>query len=198
MLKNIIKKYKITHYIDNESIEKNNFKHKYGSFDIVYKLISKSGGDIFENGMFQILTFKKVDLWTNLITETYFDEFRNQLVCFAITWQGCLLAVNEDNTSIFLFDPATCEYFELEETSLEDFFKTVFFEVEDELIYVEGFRNSLQFLKLNILDSEKSIAHKTSLFLGGEDVLENLEVIDSEVLWDMQIQIAEGLNEIPN
>lgn len=196
MLKNILKKYKVTHYIENQKTIKKDFLDEFDSFKNCFSLISKYGGYIIENGMFQIYNFEKASKWTNLITKSYFPEFKDTLFCFAVTWQGCILAINDKDDSIYLFDPATCEYFAMEEVSLEDFMTEIFLENEDDIIYSEDFLNTMTHLKKETLDSECSVTHKVSLFLGGEDKFENLEIIDTEVMWDLQIQIAEGINEI--
>ena len=128
MIRNIIKKHPITHNLNNENISKKEFLNDYPFFKSIFPLIKKHGGDIFENGLFHIFTFSKANHWTKLITENYFPELKNTLFCFAITWQGCILAINEEDNTIFLFDPATCEYFAIEDTSLEEFFDSVFFD----------------------------------------------------------------------
>ncbi|KAA1247220.1 hypothetical protein [Aquimarina sp. RZ0] len=198
MLKNIQKKYVITHFNDNNKIKKKDFLNEYNSFGFAYELLMKNGGDVFENGLFQILTFQNAYKWTNLITTNYFPEFKYKLFCYAMTWQGCILAVNEENDTIYIFDPATCEYFAMEDTSLNDFLSEEFLENEDEIIYSDDFKLSLSFMNIEELDSAFCIAHKISLFLGGEDQIENQEIIDTEVMWDLQIQIAESINEIPD
>ena len=193
----IEEKYSNYKTLSNEKINEEDFKEKYPSFIFMYTFISEHGGKIFEKGMFQFFSFQNAFKWTKLISHEYFAEFKNQLFCFAITWQGCIIAVDKNNQSIHLFDPATCEYFALEDTSIKNFLQDEFIEIEDEIIYPEDFNNSLSYLKIENLNSEKSIGHKVSLFLAGEDSFENLEVIDTEVMWDLQIQIAEGINEIP-
>ncbi len=197
MLEQINKKYNILKILPNEAISKADFEEEYQSFDFLYGFIAENGGKIYENGMLQFFSFQKALKWTKLVTNNYFTELKNQIFCFGITWQGCILAVDKDNQSIYLFDPATCEYFALEDTSIEKFFKYDFVEIEDEVIYPEDFRESLSYLKINNLDSDKSVGYKISLFLGGEDNFENLEIADTEVMWELQIQIAEGINETP-
>ena len=198
MLSNLKKKYTVTHYLNNEDIQKKNFYDEYPDFNSVFPLIKKYGGYVFENGLFHIFTFSKAYHWTELITKNYFPELKNSLFCFAITWQGCVLAINDKDEAIYLFDPASCEFFALEETSLEEFFDTVFLDNEDEIIYAEDFLNSMKYLKRSILDSEFSIAHKISLFMGGKDEFENLEVINTEVMWELQIQLAEAIDDLPD
>ena len=198
MLGNIKKKYTITHYINNEDITKKEFLNSYSDFEDIFPLLKTLGGNIFNNGIFQIFTFEKAYHWTNLITKTYFPELKNSLFCFAITWQGCILAIDDEDNSIYLFDPATCEYFAIENTSLDEFLETEFLENEEEIIYPEDFLNSMSFLNRKVLDSEFSISHKVSLFLGGKDEFENLEVINTEVMWELQIQLAEAIDEIPD
>lgn len=198
MLKAIKNKYQVSELLTNEGVTRKQFEDEYPLFSFVYNLIDKDGGEVFAHGIFQIFTFQKALKWTGLITNNYFTEFRYKLFCFAVTWQGCILAVNDSNDAIYLFDPATCEYFALEDISLKKFLEEEFLRIEEEIVYPEDFRNTMSFLEIRNLDSNQSIAHKISLFLGGKDAFENLEIVDTEVMWDLQIQIAEGIEEMPS
>ena len=46
------------------------------------------------------------------------------------------------------------------------------------------------------LPFDQSIGYKVPLHLGGEDGVHNMELIDTEVLWDLQYQIASRINEL--
>ena len=46
------------------------------------------------------------------------------------------------------------------------------------------------------LPFDQSIGYKVPLYLGGESCVHNMELIDTEVLWDLQYQIASRINEL--
>ena len=47
------------------------------------------------------------------------------------------------------------------------------------------------------LDTWNAAASRIPLFLGGEDSLENMEVSDMEVYWDMTDQLWEAVKDLP-
>ena len=53
-------------------------------------------------------------------------------------------------------------------------------------------------MKFNLIQFDKSIGHIIYLHLGGQDDVDNLEIVDTEVLWELQIEIANRINEIPD
>ena len=162
-------------------------------------LISEYGGQVFNNGLLKIHTFDMVSKWTALLTHSYFkNELENQqLICFASNWQGCMYCVNKENTTLTYFDPATCEFFSADEISLSDFFDSILIDGEYDIIFEEYYNEAATHLKFDNLDYKQSIGHKTYLHLGGEDSIDNLEAVDTFVLWELQVQIAERINN-PN
>ena len=46
------------------------------------------------------------------------------------------------------------------------------------------------------LPFDQSIGYKVPLYLGGENCVHNMELIDTEGLWDLQYQTASRINEL--
>ena len=197
MLEAVQKKYGVTGRVPNQEVPELDFVNQDKAFAFVYPLLKDHGGEIYAHGLFHMLTFEGALKWNELMTAEYFSDLNNQLYCFAITWQGCVMAINLANDEVYLFDPATAEYFSIEDTSLAEFWGESFHEIEHEAFYPEDFQATLSALGLRSVPENQGIGHKISLFLGGKDEMENLELIDTEVLWETQIQIAETINEIP-
>ena len=182
----------------NEILKKSEFEILKPDFGFLYELYKNFGGTTFSNGLLRIHTFESSNKWTDLLTNKYYKEFSGKLYCFAFNWQGCMFCINSSNTELFIFDPATCEYFSLENANIEDFFNSIIFDYDDETFITDYFNETLQHLEMNQIEFKNSFGHRKPLFLGGIDDVENYEVIDTEVLWDLQIQIAENINEIPD
>lgn len=199
-MKKFLEKYSYSYSEPNQNINKETFKDEYKAFSFIYDLIYQYGGDVFNKGLFKIHTFEYIQKWTNLITKNYFKkEIEGQeLICFASNWQGCMYCVNSENNLITYFDPATCDFFSADNTSITNFFDDVLVDGEYDIIFDDYFKDVIRYLKINKLNYDESIGHKIFLHLGGEDSIENLEIINTEVLWDLQIQIAERINEIPD
>ncbi|GHV96548.1 hypothetical protein AGMMS50293_28680 [Spirochaetia bacterium] len=196
-MKKFIEKYKITNKIDNKIIRKEYFIKNYGKeLYFLYDIILNYGGNIFDNGLFKIHTFEYTDKWTKLLS-TYFEKEINPFkkVCFASNWQGVMYCVDYKNENITYFDPATCEYFNAE-FSLNDLFEDILINGEYDIIFEEYWKEAYNFMKIKKLDYKNSIGHKKYLHLDGKDNVKNLEIVNTEVLWEMQIQIAEKINNI--
>lgn len=189
-----INKYQITEEVINKQILKVDFDKNV----FLFNLIKDYGGKIFNKGLFKIHTFEMVSKWTNVLSQEYFkDELKDvSYFCFGSNWQGCMYCINKKNNLIIYFDPATCEFFESEDTSIEDFFNSVLVDGEYDIIFEEYFEEVYKYLELDKINYEESIGHKVYLHLGGEDDKNNLEIVNTEVLWDLQIQIANKINEI--
>lgn len=181
----------------NQSNEWESFITK---FDFIITLFEKHSGTTFGNGIFRIHTQSSSIKWSNLLANEYFkDELdETDLICFGFNWQGIMYCINSKNDTIIYFDPATCDFFKAEDISINDFFDNVLLDPDYDLLSVDYYNEAMRFLKIKNLNFNDSIGHKIYLHLGGEDEVSNLEVIDTEVLWDTQIQVAESINELPD
>jgi hypothetical protein len=190
-------KYTVTYSANNIIGEKEHFLKDYGNkIDFIYDFITKHGGKTFDNGLFKIHTFEYLCKWTKLLSEYFKTEIKSfDMVCFASNWQGLMYCVDYQNKNIIYFDPATCEYFKAE-FSLDELFNDILVNSKYDIIFEEYWKKASKYLKIQRLDYEISIGHKKYLHLGGKDNIKNLEIVDTEVLWEMQIQIAEKINNI--
>jgi hypothetical protein len=133
-----------------------------------------------------------------LLAEYFKEEIKAfNVICFASNWQGIMYCVDKNNKTITYFDPATCEYFSAD-ASLEQFFGEILVDGEYDILFEGYFNEARDFMKLETFDYECSIGHKKYLHLGGNDNVDNLEIVNTDVLWNLQIQTAESLNEIDN
>ena len=90
-----------------------------------------------------------------------------------------------------MFDYSTGDYFELE-SSLENFFNIELVNYLDDTLDAKTFSK----IKKNI-SFEQCLAYKKPLFLGGKDTIENLEITDMEVDWDLNYQIIQEIKKLP-
>ena len=159
-------------------------------------MISRIGGNVYNNGLLRIHTYSHLSRWTKNLSEYFKEEMQNfKLYCFASNWQGNMYCVDELNKKIVYFDPATMEYFE-SEISLDAFFNEILLGEEYDVLFSDFFEEARCYLGIESLPFDKSIGHKVYLHLGGEDDVENMEVVDTEVLWELQYQIANRINEL--
>lgn len=194
-MKKFLKKFKQTFKIENTLKGEDFIK----DFEFAKPLIENYGGVTFNNGLFRIHTKASANQWTTLLTQQYFKKEMEgeNLFCFGFNWQGCMYCINSSNDKIIYFDPATCEYFSAEDISLTEFLDDILTDNEYDIISEEYFEEAFEDLGKPELSFHKSYGHKQYLHLGGEDDTTNLEIVNTEVLWDLQIQLAESINELP-
>ncbi|HWZ16906.1 MAG TPA: T6SS immunity protein Tdi1 domain-containing protein [Mucilaginibacter sp.] len=152
------------------------------------ELFEKFAGMAFENGLFKIHTIGSFYLWTEIAFE-YFKKFKGNSYCFAFDWVGRQYAVNysKGKTLILMLDPATAEVFELE-ANIESFLSEELDDFKNGLLEIEKF-NTLSRKIVPNLQFSQCIGFKKFLFLGGKDELDNFEVSDMEVYWELSYQI---------
>lgn len=162
----------------------------------LHDMIAHIGGHIYNNGLFKIHTYSYLNKWTKKLKEYFEEEIQDfNLYCFASNWQGNMYCVDELNQKIVYFDPATMEYFE-SEISLDAFFNEILLGDEYDILFSEYFEEARCYLGIEALQFDQSIGHKIYLHLGGEDDVKNMEVVDTEVLWELQYQVANRINEL--
>ena len=114
----------------------------------------------------------------------------------AFDWMGRQFAIDlNDSNKNYLFDPATGEDFELEQ-SLSDFFNEELVVYRDDTLVTDDFKIVIKKFNIDFLPPDKCIGYKKLLFLGGGDNLENIEIIDMDIYWDLNYQIFSKINKM--
>jgi hypothetical protein len=196
-MKKFLEKYTVTNNMENKIIAKERLSREFnGEIGFLYDFMVNHGGKIFNNGLFKIDTFEYLNKWTKLLSEYFKAEINPfDMVCFASNWQGLMYCVDYKNENITYFDPATCEYFKAN-FSFEELFDNILVSEEYDIIFEEYWEEAFKKLKIKTLEYENSIGHKKYLHLGGKDDIKNLEIVNTEILWEMQIQVAERMNDM--
>ena len=153
-------------------------------------------GVTFENGLFKIHTVGSFYLWTEMAFE-YFKKYKGNSYCFAFDWVGRQYAVNyfDNKTFILMLDPATAEVFKLE-ADIQSFLNEEIDEFKNGVLEIEKF-NILSKKIAPDLQFSQCIGFKKFLFLGGKDELDNFEVSDMEVYWELHYQIYLKTRNLP-
>jgi len=143
----------------------------------------KYHGMSFGNGIYRVFSDDDIEKWRKIITEGY-PDFENCFEPFAYDWLGRCFAVdlrNDKNGKILMFEIGTADVLEIPCSFIK-------FHEEEIPIYHESclassFFNEWGIDNCNNLQSSECIGYKIPLFLGGIDILENLELSDMEVYW---------------
>lgn len=156
----------------------------------------------FNRGLYRLhseTSGRKADAWVAMLR----SDLRGQVFCFGYDWMGCQFALDAGRIvggepQILCFDPATGDVYLVDQSFHE------FHEVE----LIEGTNNGLaisafdEWAEANPsavpLDRTECVGQRHPLFLGGEDTLENSEVVDIEVYWVLQAQVLRQVNNLPD
>lgn len=127
----------------------------------------------------------------------YFKKFKGNSYCFAFDWVGRQYAVNysDGKTLILLLDPATVEVFELE-ADIQSFLNEETDDFKNGHLEIEKFNTLSKKIAPNLKFSQ-CIGFKKFLFLGGKDELDNFEVSDMEVYWELSYQVYVKTRDLP-
>ena len=151
----------------------------------------------FEKGLFRIHTLGSSFYWTEIVTE-YFKKHKGKVYCFAFDWMGRQFAIDlKGKNLIYMFDYATGESFIMAQT-LNGFFEEDLFTYREDTLLVDLFENFFVKEKRSFLEFDECITFKQPLFTGGEDNIENMEIGDIEVNWEINYQLFCKINKLSN
>ena len=149
-------------------------------------LFSRHGGASFNERLYRVISFENVESWNVLVTDA-FTKFRGKIFCFGCDWLGRIFAVNEDRSArgfrnVLMFEPGTGQVLEIP-CDILAFHNKELVEYREEALaysfYSKWLANGGPVPRMN-----QCVAYKIPLFLGGKDLIENLELSDSKCLLD--------------
>ncbi len=160
---------------------------KIDSVDVFLKNVR---GKTFMNGLFRFFKSDEVDKWNGIVTE-YFSGYINGIEVICYDWLGRVFALSKYTNTVVFFEPGTGDVYDTD-ASVENFFDSEVTEYTNECFASEFFRNWYESAKEYQLKSNECAGYIVPLFLNGMDSVDNLEVCDMEVHWEM-MKIAYGL-----
>jgi hypothetical protein len=160
-------------------------------------VFNKMGGHSFEGGIFRVHTFGSSASWSNLLRE-YFPECEVNFYCFGYDWMGCMYCYSVDEEPmVYIFDPGDMESREAPAT-IDDFFNIDLVEFKDETLMLRKLKSIRKKNNIGLIEIDKCLGYKESLFLGGEDVDSNFDIWDLEVYWEIQNKIYSKIKDLPD
>jgi len=161
-----------------------NYTEKGKNLDL-NTFLAKYQGENFGEGLYRVFQSEEINKWKQIITEAY-PEFKDSFEPFAYDWLGRCFAIDtrktkENLNQILMFEIGTADVLEIP-CSLEQFHNEEIPVYGDSCLAIT-FYNDWKKKSNDILENNKCVGYKIPLFLGGEDVVENLELSDMEVYW---------------
>lgn len=191
MFKNFKSNFKESSVVKNTLIEIKNIPFKYK------ELLLDCGGKSYDNGLYTIHTFKDSLHWTDLLS-IYFKKFNGEIISFGHDWMGRQYCVPvKSKECILIFDPATLEDFYVDE-DLFFFHDNILANDKIGFLALDLFEEGLNHLKINSIQYSQCLGFKTPLFLNGKEDVTNYQISDLDVYWDVEYQLFNQVNNLPN
>jgi hypothetical protein len=149
----------------------------------VDEFLAMVSGKTFCNGMFRFFEPDEIEKWNGIVTEYYSDYLDNiEVVCY--DWLGRVFALSKFTDTIIFFEPGTGEVYNTDET-FEDFFELTIEEYTNDCFASDFFELWYEYTDEYQLSRNECASYIVPLFLNGSDTVENLEVCDMEVHWEI-------------
>ena len=129
-----------------------------------------------------------------------FSEFRGRTSCFAYDWLGRIFALDSarsaaGRTALLMLEPGTGAALEIP-CNLSTFHEGELIDYREAVLADSFYANWLA-AGGTIPDPHHCVGYKVPLYLGGKDLLENLELSDLDVYWHLSAQLISKAKGLP-
>ena len=162
-------------------------EQKQYDFESSEQFLKTMGGKSFLNGMYRIFDEKSIPKWNDIVGKS-FSKYKNQISVFGYDWLGRIFALNKVSNTVLLFEPGTGDVFDIP-ANIVDFHNVEIVEFHEDSLLSEYFDEWFEANNNFVLPINKCVGYKVPLFLNGEDDIENLEVSDMEVYWEIMMPL---------
>ncbi len=196
LYKKFLEKFSITNDVGSSSFESSK---ELVSEDLV-ETIRELGGKTFNNGVYRVLTGKKIPEMTKELCNV-FPECKNNIMCFGYDWLGRSFAVRlkskrgEKGLQVLLLEPGAGEIMEIS-ASIVDFHNYELVNHANDALAID-FYKQWQSINNKPIDPSQCVGYKVPLFLGGSDTIDNLELIDMDVYIEICGQLRNKIIDLP-
>ena len=180
----------------NEKLHQEINQHANGFIE----LFSSYDGESFGDGLYRLHKTSDFDYWNKKIGRL-FPEYRSKIHCFGYDWLGRHFALDKDRSKdgmyeVLMFEPGTGEVLEIPCNFLA-FHNEEIVKYHDACLASHFFYEWME-NKMSILSHEECAGYRIPLFLGGDDELQNLQLSNMDVYWEIIINVMEKVKDFPN
>lgn len=164
------------------------------------ELFSKWQGNSFGEGIYRLHHYEDIEKWNKIIVEA-FPEYKQRMHCFGYDWLGRQFALDkkriiDGEPQILMFEPGTGEVLEIPCNFIQ-FHNEEIPDYHEACLASEFFHKWTNTYKIKIKENE-CVGYRNLLFIGGEDVINNLEITNMEVYWSISGQLITKTKNLPN
>ncbi len=173
--------------------------HLEGAASGFVECISTHQGRSFENGLYRVHSIPDMTRWNSIVAQV-FPLFRERIFCFSYDWLGRHFALDlgrqeKKQYLLLMLEPGTGQALEVP-ANFRDFHDRELVEFRNEALASDFYRAWLASGGASPRLTE-CVGYKNPLFLGGQDVVANLELIDMEVYWSISAQLITKIRSLP-
>ena len=163
------------------------------SLNDVREIIEQLGGKTFNDGLYRVFQADEIQAVANVLKDS-FMEFSDRLEPFGFDWLGRIFAANknclvDDRPQITMIEFGAGEAMQIPCSPIE-FHESELIEFADDALS-RPFFDQWRSKHLDPIGHKECVAYKVPLFLGGSDTLDNLEVSDRFIYWNLCGQLRE-------
>ena len=180
----------------NQSLGFNDIQKKSTGF---VELLSNFQGMSFSNGLYRFHKLEEIAHWNEIILDA-FPEFDGRISCFGYDWLGRHFSldsgrVENNQPQILMFEPGTGEVLEIP-CDFMGFHNEEIPNYHDACLASGFFKDYLSQNPVGV-ERNECIGYKVPLFVGGQDIISNLEKSNMEVYWSLCSQMLHKTKALP-
>ena len=191
MFQNFEREYRLTERGVNPSIN---------GPEILRPLLSAYGGSTFEGGLYRIHDAASSATILEAVEEA-FPKLHKPVICFGFDWLGRQFALDPTrgtpgDPEVLLLEPGTGEALEVPVTfsAFHDFGLSEF---RDACLLPDFFSEWNAIVDNKEPAFNECVGYTLPLFLGGEDIVTNLELTNMDVYWAITSQLLRATRHLP-
>lgn len=164
------------------------------------ELVDQFAGCTFEDGLYRLHDAESGPRGEVSIADA-FPDFAGHVCPFAVDWLGRQFGLDARRSEggealVLLMEPGTGQALEIP-FSFRSFHENLN-DLREPALAVSFFSQWAAENRGQIpLDPQECVGYKVPLFLGGQDAVDNLEVIDLQVYWSVCGQLRQGTKRLP-
>ncbi len=144
-------------------------------------------GKSFLNGLYRIHRIEDIEKWNEIIGKT-FPPAKDQITVFGYDWLGRTFAIFYQTNTVLMFEPGTGEAFDTD-INFNDFHNEEIPKKHLVCLASEYYDKWRLENDNYVLPHNKCVGYKIPLFLNGKDTIDNLEISDMEVYWEIMMPL---------
>ena len=111
-----------------------------------------------------------------------------ECIVFSYDWFGRIFAIKQSTGTVLIFDPGTGEVLGTPAT-FQEFHDVEIVEYSEDSLLSDFFNEWYEKQNHYMLKHNECVGYIIPLFLNGDDVVDNLEVSDMEVYWEIMMPL---------